>query len=124
MYAVTVTEPFVAQHFLTVPNPPEEEAELHSHAFRAEVTFRGPTLNEYGYLIDIDLARAALADAADRYRDETLNDHLPGNPSVERLAAALFDELADVDAPHAEELTVLVHEDDAATVSVTDTLSE
>jgi len=123
MYAVTVTEPFVAQHYLTVPNPPAEEAALHSHAFEAEVTFRGSELGEHGYLLDIDLARAALVDAVDAYRDETLNEHLAGNPSVERLARALFDRLADLDAPAVEELTVAVHEDDTALVRYTGPLS-
>ncbi|EMA59376.1 6-pyruvoyl trahydropterin synthase family protein [Halorubrum kocurii] len=123
MYAVTVTEAFVAQHYLTVPNPPAEEAALHSHAFEAEVTFRGSELGEHGYLLDIDLARAAVADAVDAYRDETLNEHLAGNPSVERLARALFDRLADLDAPAVEELTVAVHEDDTALVRYTGSLS-
>lgn len=123
MYAITVTEAFVAQHYLTVPNPPAEEAELHSHAFEAEVTFRGSELGEYGYLLDIDMARDAVADAVDAYRDETLNEHVAGNPSVERLARALFDRLADVDAPAVEELTVAVHEDDTALVRYTGSLS-
>ncbi|TKX59186.1 6-carboxytetrahydropterin synthase [Halorubrum sp. ASP1] len=117
MYELTVSETFVAQHYLTVPNPPAGEAELHSHTFTAEATFRGPELGEYGYLLDIDLALDALADAADRYRDETLNEHLEGNPSAERLARALFDALATVDAPAATRLTVTVREDDAASVS-------
>lgn len=122
MYSVTVFEPFVAQHSLTVPNPPPEEAELHSHAFEAEVTFRGSELGEYGYLLDIDLARAELSATIDGYRDENLNEHLDGNPSVERLATAIFDGLADIDAPAVEELTVTVHEDDTAVVTYTDTL--
>ena len=117
MYELTVSESFVAQHYLTVPNPPADEAALHSHTFTAEATFRGPELGEHGYLLDIDLAIEALGDAADRYRDETLNDHLDGNPSAERLARALFDALADVDAPAATELTVTVREDDVASVS-------
>ncbi|MDB2224934.1 6-carboxytetrahydropterin synthase [Halorubrum ezzemoulense] len=119
MYELTVTESFVAQHYLTVPNPPADEAALHSHVFTAEATFRGPELGEYGYLLDIDLALDALSDAAERYRDETLNDHLEGNPSAERLARALFDALATVDAPAATELTVTVREDDVASVSFT-----
>ena len=122
MYSVTVTEAFVAQHYLTVPSPPPAEGELHSHAFEAEVTFRGPELGAYGYLLDIDLARDRLADAVETYRDETLNDHLEGNPSVERLARALFDRIAGIDAPAVEELTVTVHEDDKALVSYTATL--
>lgn len=123
MYSVTVTEAFVAQHYLTVPSPPPEEAELHSHAFEAEATFRGPELGEYGYLLDIDRARDALGDAVGTYRDETLNDHLAGNPSVERLARALFERLAGVDAPAVAELTVTVHEDDKALVSYTRTVA-
>jgi len=86
------------------------------------VTFRGPELGEYGYLLDIDLARDALADAVGTYRDETLNDHLEGNPSVERLARVLFEALEEIDAPAVEELTVAVHEDDKALVSYTGTL--
>jgi 6-pyruvoyltetrahydropterin/6-carboxytetrahydropterin synthase len=117
MYELTVSETFVAQHFLTVPNPPADEATLHSHTFTVEATFTGPELGEYGYLLDIDLALDALADAADDYRDETLNDHLDGNPSAERLARALFEALADIDAPAATELTVTVREDDVASVS-------
>ena len=117
MYELTVSETFVAQHFLTVPNPPADEATLHSHTFTVEATFAGPELGEYGYLLDIDLALDALADAADDYRDETLNDHLDGNPSAERLARALFEALADIDAPAATELTVTVREDDVASVS-------
>jgi len=117
MYELTVSETFVAQHYLTVPNPPADEATLHSHVFTAEATFSGPELGEHGYLLDIDLALDALADAAGRYRDETLNDHLEGNPSAERLARALFVDLAAVDAPAATRLTVTVREDDAASVA-------
>ena len=120
MYTVTVTESFVAQHFLTVPDPPPGEAELHSHTFRTEVTFRGPELGEYGYLLDIDLARAELDAVADSYRDSTLNDSLEGNPSVERLAAAIAAELSEIDAPTVEEVSVTVHEDDVAAVSYTE----
>ena len=119
MYTITVTDSFVAQHVLTVPDPTPGEGELHSHAFEVEVTFRGPRLGEYGYLLDIDLARAELRDAVGGYRDVTLNERLDGNPSVERLATALFDDLAGIDAPAVEEVTVAVREDDAATVSYT-----
>lgn len=120
MFTLTVTEPFLAQHFLTVPDPPPEEATLHSHAFEAEATFRGESLGEYGYLLDIDDARAGLEAVVDRYRDETLNDHLEGNPSAERLAMTLFFDLREsVDAPAVDELSVAVHEDDAAVVTYT-----
>ncbi|CAI48762.1 PtpS family protein [Natronomonas pharaonis DSM 2160] len=119
MFTVTVTETFVAQHFLTLPDPPADEATLHSHTFEAEVTFRGPELGPHGYLLDIDAAREALSAAAETYRDETLNDHLDGNPSVERLAVALFADLSSLEAPAVTELTVAISEDDTAVASYT-----
>lgn len=122
MYTLTISDSFVAQHFLTVPNPPEGEAELHSHTFKTDVTFRGSELGEYGYLLDIDLAVDELEATVARFRDTTLNDRLEGNPSVERLAEAIWSAMADIDAPTVEELTVTVHEDDVAAVSYTDTV--
>jgi 6-pyruvoyltetrahydropterin/6-carboxytetrahydropterin synthase len=117
MYEVTVTRAFVAQHFLTVPDP-GPEGELHSHAFRVEVTLEGPELGEYGYLVDIDDVKAGMAALLDRYRDATLND-LPEfeglNPSVEHFArefAARFVETTGVERP--ERVRVTIWEDDEA----------
>jgi len=117
MYATTVVTDFVAQHYLTVPDPGPEGVP-HSHHFEVELTFRGPELNDHDYLVDIDDAEAALADLADRYRDELLND-LPefegDNPSVERFARVVFERVTDaVTDETAAELAVTVWEDDAA----------
>ena len=117
MYATTVLTDFVAQHYLTVPDPGPEGVP-HSHHFEVELTFRGPELNEHDYLVDIDDAEAALADLADRYRDELLND-LPEfegrNPSVERFARVVFERVTDaVTDDTVAELGVTVWEDDAA----------
>lgn len=117
MYTVTVTRDFVAQHFLTVPNP-GPEGELHSHHFEAEVTVMGPALNEYGYLFDIDDANTALDSLEDRYRDATLND-LPEfegkNPSVEHFAREFCHRLLDeVTVPEADRIRVRMWEDDTA----------
>ena len=60
-YELTVTRDFVAQHFLTVPDP-GPEGEEHSHGFTVEVRFAGPSLGEYGYLVDIDEVNAVLDD--------------------------------------------------------------
>ncbi|WP_435094237.1 6-pyruvoyl trahydropterin synthase family protein [Halorubrum sp. N11] len=117
MYATTVMTDFVAQHYLTVPDPGPEGVP-HSHHFEVELTFRGPELNEYDYLVDIDDAEAALADLADRYRDELLNDfpEFEGrNPSVERFARVVFERVTDaVTDDTVAELGVTVWEDDAA----------
>ncbi|WP_280586744.1 6-carboxytetrahydropterin synthase [Halorubrum sp. Boch-26] len=117
MYATTVLTDFVAQHYLTVPDPGPEGVP-HSHHFEVELTFRGPELNRYDYLVDIDDAEAALADLVDRYRDELLNDfpEFEGhNPSVERFARVVFERVTDaVTDDTVAELAVTVWEDDAA----------
>lgn len=117
MYSTTVLTDFVAQHYLTVPNP-GPEGDPHSHHFEVELTFRGPELNDHQYLVDIDDANAALSTLADRYRDELLND-LPEfagvNPSVERFARVVFDRVTDVVTDGTvTELAVTVWEDDQA----------
>jgi 6-pyruvoyltetrahydropterin/6-carboxytetrahydropterin synthase len=117
MYATTVLTDFVAQHYLTVPDPGPEGVP-HSHHFEVELTFRGPALNEHDYLVDIDDAEAALADLADRYRDALLND-LPefegDNPSVERFARVIYDRVTDaVTDETVAELAVTVWEDETA----------
>ncbi|TQQ80028.1 6-carboxytetrahydropterin synthase [Halonotius terrestris] len=122
MYAVSVSRAFVAQHYLTVPNP-GPEGELHSHQFTAEVTFRGPALGEYGYLVDIDAVIEAVEATVDSFRDETLND-LPAfeglNPSAEHFARIFGDRLSDrLDPEPATELEIALQEDDVATVSHT-----
>lgn len=117
MYTVTVSRDFVAQHFLTVPDP-GPEGEVHSHHYELAVECTGPGLNEYGYLLDIDDLTAALEGVEARYRDELLNDleEFEGlNPSVEHFSRIVADRLAsDLDAPEVETLRVRLHEDDVA----------
>ncbi|WP_276272903.1 6-pyruvoyl trahydropterin synthase family protein [Haloarcula litorea] len=119
MYELAVSRDFVAQHFLTVPDP-GPEGEVHSHHYEADVRFAGPEVNEYGYLVDIDAVEAALDEIADRYRDELLNDvpAVEGNPSVERFARVFADDVAArLDPDAAETLTVRMWEDDVAWAS-------
>ncbi|MFB6169329.1 MAG: 6-pyruvoyl tetrahydropterin synthase family protein [Haloferacaceae archaeon] len=102
MYEVMVVRTFDAWHWLTVPDP-GPEGERHSHTFTAEMTLRGPDLNEYGYLVDIDAVHDGLDAAVERYEDETMNDlsEFAGlNPSAERLARFIverFDDATDLD---------------------------
>ncbi len=117
MYRLSVSTDFVAQHFLTVPDP-GPEGEVHSHHYELAVECEGPELNEYGYLLDIDDLTDALDAIEDRYRDELLNDReeFEGlNPSVEHFARIVADRLADdLDMPEVETLAVRIHEDDVA----------
>lgn len=117
MYTVTATRAFSAEHFLTVPDP-GPEGEWHAHDYELELRLRGASLDEHGYLVDIDDVRAALDRALDRYEGARLND-LPEfegrNPSLERFARVLCDRLVDdVDAPAVEAATVRLWEGDDA----------
>lgn len=117
MYTVTVLSEFVAQHFLTVPDP-GPEGEPHSHNYEVELEFRGPELNEYDYLVDIDDVEGAIDRLADRYRDTLLND-LPEfeghNPSVERFARVVWKRVAAlIDDDTVAELAVRIWEDGQA----------
>ena len=116
MYTVTVLEDFVAQHFLTVPDPGPEGVP-HSHHFEIELTFRGPSLGEYDYLVNIDEVEAALAGVRDRYEDTLLND-LPEfegrNPSVERFARVVWERVAAVGDDPVTDLAVTIWEDETA----------
>lgn len=117
MYSTTVMTDFVAQHYLTVPNP-GPEGDPHSHHYEVELTFRGPELNQYDYLVDIDEAEAILSGLANRYRDTMLNDRpkfAGDNPSVERFARIIFERVTDeMTAETVTELQVRVWEDDEA----------
>jgi 6-pyruvoyltetrahydropterin/6-carboxytetrahydropterin synthase len=120
MYRLSVSRDFIAQHFLTVPDP-GPEGEIHSHRYTVEVRLAAPELNEYGYVVDIDAVDAALDDLESRYCDALLND-LPEfeglNPSVEHFARLFGDRFVSA-VPLAEvaELTVRIHEDDDAWAS-------
>lgn len=119
-YELAVTRDFVAQHFLTVPDP-GAEGDVHSHRYTVEMRFAGPTLGEYGYLVDIDAVNAVLDDLEERYRDATLND-LPEfeghNPSVERFARVFGDRVDDaITEPNPTVLIVRLWEDESAWAS-------
>jgi 6-pyruvoyltetrahydropterin/6-carboxytetrahydropterin synthase len=119
-YRVRVERDFVAQHFLTVPNP-GPEGEINGHHFRVELRFAGDELDEHEYLVDIDRVEAALDAVEARYADALLND-LPEfaghNPSVERFAEAVGDRVADAfENPNPERLAVRIWEDDQAWAS-------
>jgi 6-pyruvoyltetrahydropterin/6-carboxytetrahydropterin synthase len=119
-YELTVTRDFVAQHFLTVPDP-GPEGEIHSHRFSVELRFAGSELGEYGYLVDIDRVDTVLDSLEDRYRDALLND-LPEfeglNPSVEHFARLFGDRVErSLDNPNPDALRVRMWEDDCSWAS-------
>jgi len=126
-YELTVTRDFVAQHFLTVPDP-GPEGEVHSHHFTVELRFSGPRLGEFGYLVDIDAVEEILDSLEGRYRDALLNE-LPEfeglNPSIEHFARLFGDRVEDRLAdPTPTRLTVRIWEDDVSWASHSRRLAE
>ena len=88
MYQLSVQQEFVAQHYLTVPDCGPENKK-HSHIYILEILLSGGTLNEHGYLVDIDVVKDFIADIMAKYRDNTLNDvpEFEGlNPSIEHFS--------------------------------------
>ena len=120
-YELMVKRTFIAQHYLTVPDPEPPEGEVHSHQFTIEVEFAADSLGEYGYLVNINEVETLLDDIEERYRDTLLNDRPEFgemNPSVERFARIVCDrfcaELAD---GNPDGVTVRIWEDDLAWAS-------
>ena len=117
-YSVTVKRELIAQHFL-VGGDFGRENERNSHLYRIEARYEGPSLDEHGFLVDIDAIDRILDAIVDRYRDRTLNDfaEFEGlNPSVEHFARLLSERLA-VAAPNVDALEVAVWEDGVAGAS-------
>lgn len=95
MYRLAVTRDFIARHFLIGGDWGAENVE-HSHHYRVQVLLRGDALDAHGYLVDIVELEAALQETIARYRDRTLNELPPfadRNPSLERFARLLYEDL-------------------------------
>ena len=114
MYQLSVKEEFVAQHYLTVPDCGPENV-WHSHIYSLELLLEGRELDQYGYLVDIDVVKNAMTLFLSQYRDKTLNEtpSFEGlNPSVEhfsRIAAVQLSE--SMTLPNINRLTVKIWED-------------
>jgi 6-pyruvoyltetrahydropterin/6-carboxytetrahydropterin synthase len=114
-YSVTVRREFLAWHFL-IGGDFGPENERNSHRYRIEARYEGPSLDEHGFLLDIDEVQRLLDAVVDRYRDQTLNDfpEFQGlNPSVEHFARIIGDALA-LRRTNVAALEVTVWEDDSA----------
>jgi 6-pyruvoyltetrahydropterin/6-carboxytetrahydropterin synthase len=100
MYHIGTTHSLRAWHFLTGADF-GPEGSLHSHDYRIEWTLEGPELDPLGFLANLALVADHLEAVVNRLEGRTLNE-LPGweglNPSVERLARYLADQLGDVQA--------------------------
>lgn len=97
MYRLAITRDFIARHFLIGGDWGAENFE-HSHHYKVQVLLQGASLDAHGYLVDIVELEAALQETIARYRDRTLNELAPfadRNPSLERFARLLYEDLRD-----------------------------
>lgn len=115
MYEIRVEHTFSAAHALTIGSAVEP---LHGHDWRVRVTLAGSQLDADALLCDFHTVENALRDVCKPYHNRTLNDAPPFsegvNPSAERVAKAIADELqtriGDALAPHARIVSVSVTE--------------
>jgi 6-pyruvoyltetrahydropterin/6-carboxytetrahydropterin synthase len=120
MYTLSTARRFIAQHYL-IGGDWGAENELHSHAYKLEVRLSAEELDQHGYLIDLLDLEAALDHLILSFADRTLND-LPAfgdsNPSLERFARILTDELRGVlQAPALVSIEVRLWENETAWAS-------
>ncbi len=115
MYEIRVEHTFSAAHALTIGSAREP---LHGHDWRVRVTLEGPSLDDDALLCDFHTVEDVLRQVCAPFHNQTLNDAPPfsegANPSAERVARAIADELADrlgeALAPHARIASVSVTE--------------
>lgn len=120
MYECGVTRRFTAKHVLV--GDFGNESKLHCHKYRLEISVKGPSLDEDGFLVNL----AELEEKSDQIVRSLLSypslNQVPGiegkNPSAENLAAHILESIAQrIDLRPIETLTVTVRESESAWAS-------
>jgi len=93
MYSVRVEADFAAAHFLSHYRGKCEQ--LHGHNYRVRLWAKGNTLNEGGMLVDFAFLKDALRQVCRTLDHGNLNDNpvFSGDPSAERIARHIFEEV-------------------------------
>ena len=96
MYSVKVEADFSAAHFLSHYHGKCEK--LHGHNYRVDLWARGDSLNDGGMLVDFALLKDALRAVCKKLDHTSLNDNavFAGDPSAERIARYIFEEVSKV----------------------------
>jgi 6-pyruvoyltetrahydropterin/6-carboxytetrahydropterin synthase len=95
MYEVGTGELVTAWHVM--PGMEGPEGQLHSHDYRIDVVVTREELDEQGMVCDLDLLRAALADATAQVRDRNLDIIQPEDAdavTVEVFARWVHDQIS------------------------------
>jgi 6-pyruvoyltetrahydropterin/6-carboxytetrahydropterin synthase len=120
VYECGVTRRFRAKHALI--GDFGSESRLHSHNYRLEISVKGPSLDEDGFLLNL----AELEEKSDEIVRSLLSypslGQVPGirgrNPSAENLAAHILESIAKrIDLRPIESLAVTVWESESAWAS-------
>ena len=80
-----------------LPGAPVPEGQLHTHDYRLELVVESEQLRGQGWVCDLDVLNAALADVVDRIADQDLEMIRPDTAeavTVEVFARWLHDQLA------------------------------
>jgi len=111
MYEVRIQAHFQAEHSLIDRDGRQEPP--HTHDWQVEAVFRGPELDEQDLLIDFIVVQKGLERVIAPLSGTNLNDApfaADANPSAERIARYLFDELGEQLDPSAPLAAVYVRE--------------
>ena len=115
MYTVRVEAEFSAAHFLSHYQGKCEQ--LHGHNYKARLWAQGDTLNEGGMLVDFAVLKNALRQVCKNLDHTNLNDNavFSGDPSAERIARYIFEEVSKILAPETAALLAAVDVYETAT---------
>ena len=99
MYSVRVTADFSAAHFLGSYHGKCEK--LHGHNYHVRLWAKGKELGEGGMLVDFAVLKDALRQVCKTLDHTNLNDNavFTGDPSAERIARHIFDEVSKLLSP-------------------------
>ena len=118
MFGVTVRDHLMVAHSLRgeVFGPAQQ---LHGATYVVDVTFRRPTLDDDGIVLDIGAATEALREVVAELTYRNLDEALPGvNTTTEVLAKLVADRLAErIQGSGVESLAVTLHESHVASAS-------
>ena len=95
MYQLRISGDFAAAHF--IKNYHGKCENLHGHNYKVRVFVSGNKLDEGGMLLDFGILKKALREITGTLDHSNLNEHpsfLDGNPSAERIAKLIHDNLA------------------------------
>ena len=104
MYTVRVEADFSAAHFLSRYKGKCEQ--LHGHNYRVRLWAKGSNLDEGGMLADFAALKGPLREVCKKLDHTNLNDHVffAGDPSAERIARYIYEEVSRLLPPPVAEL--------------------